>query len=349
MEQAHETFSSKEELRLAEVIIGSLDERGFLVTPPVELATLAKVEISHVAAVLKAIQGFDPIGVAARSLQETLLIQLSAKGKEEEIAYTIVKDHFDDLLHNRISSIQRGLNKKIEVIQHAIDLEIAHLDFHPGSNFFTQNVNYIIPDAIVVEEDSSLIIEVNEETLPRLRVNRKYLRMLQQETITDEVRNFIHQHLLSAKWMLRSISQRGDTLHRILDYLIKTQREFIVNPQGLLKPMNMLEVAKELELHESTIARAVSNKYVSLPRGVTPLRSFFCPVYVKTDGTSISQHTVRNAIHKLIQEEDIENPYSDQEIAEKLSGAGITCARRTVAKHRGILKLGNAFQRRKYK
>lgn len=348
MQQATETFSTEEELKIAESLIGSLDERGILQTPLEEIALLNGFHYDQISKVLKEIQKFDPPGIGAQGIQEALLLQLARQGKENSLAYKIVENHYQALLHNKIPQIQRQLGCSAESIAVAIEKDISKLDLHPGTEFCRHITQEIIPDIIVSQEDDSLIIKVTDDRLPLFRINSRYLKMMQDETVSKETKEFIVKKLVSAKWLMRNIYQRNDTLERISRYLVDKQTVFFLNPDGKLVPLTMKNVAEELEVHESTVARAIANKYLYCPRGMFPLRSFFTTTYVTDQGEDISSQTVKDVLQEIIDSEDKRKPLSDEQIAAVIKSKGIPCARRTVAKYRVLLRIGNTHQRKKY-
>lgn len=349
MQQARENFSNTEDLSMAEVIIGNFDENGFLTTSLEEIGLLNNYATERLKELLKQIQTFDPHGVGASTMQESLLIQLRNQQKQHTLAYEIIEKHYEDLIYNRIPVIKKNLSCTPEEIHLAFKKDINRLDLHPGFSHYKQFIQYITPDASVEADDNILTIKVNEEDLPSIRINRRYLRMLEDEALAPETKEFILQKLASAKWLMRNIHQRNETLLKILEILIKVDQEYFLDPQGKLHPLTMKAVAEQLNLHESTIARAVANKYIDTPRGILPLRSFFTNALANKQGEDVSPDTVKHLLNELIQSEDKENPLSDAELSELLSAKGLTCARRTVAKYRIELNQGNAQQRRKYK
>lgn len=349
MQQAKETFSDEKDLQIAESIIGSLDEKGYLKSTLAELEQLNGFKLKEIQRVLKEIQTFDPYGVGASSVQETLLIQLKLLNKQNSLAYKIIENHYQELLHNRIPLIQRALECTAEEINEAIQNTIAKLDLHPGMWFSREPVATILPDAVVKQEDEQLIVTVNDDVLPLFRLNRKYFNYLEDESLTPEAKEFIKEKIISAKWLLRNIHQRQETLFRIVTLLTEKQREYFINPSGKLIPLTMKQVSEELEVHESTVARAVSGKYIDTPRGLILLRSFFTSALGSDEGVEISSQTVRDLLEQIIKSENKQKPLSDDSIARLIQEKGIQCARRTVAKYRGELNLGNAHQRRKFK
>jgi len=347
MHQAQETFEDRQMLLLAEQLIGNFDENGFFNTPVEEIALLFNVSDEQVNRVLKEIQEFEPYGVGAKNLQESLLIQLRCLGKKETLAYTLLDEHYDNLLHNRIPVIQKKTGCNNTVIQEAIG-QIAKLDLHPGLWHSKQVVQPIIPDVIIKIEGEQLIAEIDDDSLPPLRLNARYMGMLKDESLAKETKEFIKRKIVSAKWLMRTIHQRSDTLIRIAQTLAKLQKDFFMHQDGKLTPITMKQIAEELSLHESTIARAVANKYLNSPRGVFPLRSFFTSAYVSETGEDISSKTVRDALLEILKAEDKLHPNSDEALSTALKEKGIKCARRTVAKYRTQMNIGSALQRKKF-
>lgn len=348
MQQARESFEQVEELRVAEILIGYLDDNGYLSTPLTEIALLHDCRLSTLQGVLREMQTFDPIGVGSTSLKDSLLLQLKSQGKRDTLAFGIVQNHWEDLLHHRIPAISKALGHSNAEISHAIDSDIARLDFHPGSGFIREEGQVIVPDVSIRADGDELIIVVNDEPIPPFRFNRRYLRMLEDPTLPEETKEFLKQKLGSAKWLCKTIEQRKSTLQRIVEALLKHQPDYFRNPEGQLKPMTMKRIAEDLGLHESTIARAVANKYLYCPRGMVPLRAFFTNSYVTEGGVELSSDTVREALEALIKRENKCKPLSDDALSRLLKAQGIICARRTIAKYRNELQIGNALQRRSY-
>lgn len=354
--QANEAFNSEKELAIAEAIIGSLDESGFLTTPLKEIAMLQGLlkgplqglSEEELEKVLKVIQTFHPPGVAALNLKSCLLTQLKMQGKESSLAFKIIDCHFDDLIHNRIAAIGKATGSTLKEIGLCIDQEIAKLDLHPRAQLKSEVAPYVIPDVTINQEGDELTVSLNEDSQPQIRLNSKYLKMLDDDTLPQETKNFIKTKILSAKWLMRNIMKRNKTLESIAEYLTKHQRTFFLEPRGQLIPLTMKAVADEIEVHESTVARAVSNKYIDTPKGILPLRSFFTSSLETKEGDGVSSQTVKEILKKLIDQEDKQKPLSDEALSKMIEAKGIKCARRTVAKYRLLLKLGTAQQRRKF-
>lgn len=347
--QAHDSFETERELEIAEVLIGYIDEFGFLKTPLSEICMLHHLSEKEVQYVLTEIQTFEPLGIGATTIQEALLIQLRCLHKEQSLAFQIVRDHYEQLLHNHIPSIQKQLKCSYEEIQQAIENDIAKLDLHPGTHFSSHPVHTIIPDVSLRQENDQLIVEVERDYLPSLHLNSRYLKMLNDPELSLETKRFIKHHLLSARWLVRNLQQRFSTIERIAQALADKQYDFFTKPDGRLVPLTMKILADELNVHESTIARTVSNKYMDSPKGLFPLRTFFTTKYVSEEGEELSASTVKQAILDLISKEDKNHPLSDEKISISLKQKGISCARRTVAKYRLVLQIGNTQQRRKFR
>lgn len=348
MLQAKETFSNSEDIAMAEALIGNFDENGFLKTPLQEISLLNNYSCEKLEKLLKQIQCFEPYGIGASNLQESLLIQLRCLSKQNTFAYTIIEKHYDDLINNRIPVIKKSLDCSAEEISNALKKDISRLDLHPGFGHFKHFAQYITPDATVEVNHETLTVRVNDDFLPAVRINRRYLNMLHDETLSAADKEFIRQKLTGAKWLLHNVHQRNETLLKIMELLTQLQKEFFLSPEGKLVPLTMKSIAEQLNLHESTIARAVSNKYIDTPRGILSLRSFFTQALETQQGDDISSNTVKKMLQELVQHENKQHPLSDAALSALLNKKGIHCARRTVAKYRSELNLGNAQQRKKF-
>lgn len=348
MGQAREVFHSEHEMQMAEAIIGYLDEKGFLRNPLEEISMLFSFPVERLAHVLKTIQTFDPSGVGATSLKESLLLQLDNLNKRDSLAYQIIRHHFDDLLHNRIPAIQKELRCNADQIRSAIQHDIIKLDLNPGTSYSKEIAPIATPDVKIKQEEDNLVAEVNEDFLSPIRLNSKYLRLLEDPNLPMEAKQFIKLKIMSAKWLMKNISQRNETIKRIAESLAEKQKKFFLDPLGKLVPLTMKTIAQELDLHESTIARAVSNKYIDTPRGLFPIRHFFSSAYLSDAGEDVSAKTVKEVLCDIVKNEDKSKPLSDHSISKLIKLRGISCARRTVAKYRAELNIGNASQRKKF-
>ncbi len=347
MNQAKESFEKKKDLAIAEEIIGNLEENGLFTTPLEDVATNAKTSVKKAQEVLAVIQGFDPPGIAASTLQACLLMQLAKLGKTSTLAYKILEMGFTDLIHNKIPKLKKALDCSQEEINKAIQ-DIAKLDLHPGTFREPTVAQPIMPDVILKQEELGIRIEVNEDPLPPIKLNAEYMRLLKSGGQTRQDKEFLQRNLTAAKWLLRNIYQRGETLKKITHFLLDKQKEFFFSPEGKLSPLTMQEMASALELHTSTIARGVSGKYIQTPKGLFPLKSFFTVKYTTEQGEEISSKTVQGALMRLIERENKKRPLSDLALSKALEDIGIPCARRTIAKYRSLLGIGPAKHRRTF-
>ncbi len=328
MNQARQIFSSQE-LPLAEILIGNLDDKGFLCSPLDAFTRYAPLEIlDHF---LGMIQTLDPPGIGARCLQESLLIQLTFKGKAHSLGYQLVKDHFDHLLHHRFSQIQKATGLSIKKIQEIIVKEITPLDIHPGRRFLTECAPPIIPDISLKKEEDAWRIEINEEPLPQFKISSQSNHLYDQ--LTPEEKPYLEQHLLSAEWLKQLIEQRQETLHKIAQYILKIQEPFFDGCCAAPIPMTVHDIAEALGRHRSTISRALLHKHLAYPGGMIPMQELL------SHAQSPSHLRAKEKIAELIENENKCNPLSDELLSQKLKNIGISCARRTVAKYRHALNI----------
>lgn len=350
MKQACETFPDKKRRELAEILIGHLDKDGYLTTPLEEVAALFSCSTQELSPILEVIQTFDPPGVGARDLKEALLIQLKINGKDQTLAFRIIEEHFDDVLQNKLPLIAKRLSCSVGEIKNVIASEMRHLTLRPGGaqtqGHYREISNHITPDLAIHQSEGALSIHINDAPILPLRLNSDYLNMLQEKGLPDETRAYIQEKISSGKWLMRNLHERHQTLHRIAQELIKLQENFFSSPKGQLVPLTMKEIAEKLELHESTVARAVSNKYLACSRGILSLRSFFSHAYTTETGENISSESVKELLLEILDKEDKKSPLSDEKISSLIKKQGIPCARRTVAKYRQELNIGNTSHRR---
>lgn len=338
--QAREAFSEKD-LNLARILIGNIERNGYLTTSLEEIAVCADVTLEEVEAALKIIHTFEPLGIGAFNLQETILLQL----KESSLAYKIAKECFDELLHNAMPKIAKKLNCSIENVKEALK-EILKVHFHPAAAL--EPTFYVTPDLFIKEEGEKLSLLINDEVVPSFCINKKYLKMLRNKKIPKDTRLYILSKIASAKWLSKGIYIRNETLNKIGKALIFHQEAFFKNPQATLKPMTMNVLSVELGLHESTITRAIANKYISCSRGIIPLRSFFTSKLPSDSGEEISSQQVKEMIQHFVKFENKAKPLSDEKIVFLLKEKGIACARRTISKYREELNIGSSFQRKSF-
>lgn len=327
-----------EVVKLTEFLIGSLDDRGFLTTPVEDLSLQHGIPLDGLLKAKDLLTTFDPVGIGADDLRECLLIQLDRLGKRQSLAYRLVDIHLDDLANKRYPILARKMSVPIEQISRASDF-ISTLDPRPASRFTASSNNYVTPDIIIERQGGEWVPVMNNDDLPHLRLSNAYKDMISQPGSSTEVRNYIRDKLRSGKFLIRSIHQRQQTIFKIAVQILSHQQEFLQKGTGFLRPLNMAQVADEVGVHETTVSRAISGKYMATPHGVFELKFFFRHG-VKTDsGEDLSNTSVKNAIADLIKNEPKSKPLSDDKLAKILDGQGIKVARRTVAKYREALNI----------
>ena len=345
--QLNQTALGADDRKTAEMIIGNIDDNGFLQSTPEQMALNSGIPQENFEKLLRLIQSFYPEGVGARDLRECLLIQLQRQGKENTLEYKIVSEHMEDLGKRRFPEIARQMNISTEEVQKAAD-KIARLNPRPGQIFTAAPQNYVLPDVTVEKVDGEYQIILNNEQIPHLRISNIYKDIIAQDNNGAEVKDYVRDKIRSGKFLIRSIHQRQQTISNIAEQIVSRQRDFFEHGPSHLKPMTMGEVADAVGVHETTVSRAVSGKYMATPQGIFEMKYFFRPGYQTATGESLSNTSVKEAILDLVKHEDGNAPLSDQEIVEILSERGIPIARRTVAKYRDELNILPSNMRRKY-
>ena len=298
-------------------------------------------------AMLRCVQGFDPSGVAARDLRESILIQLRMLGRGHSLTYEIAEKYFDDLVNHRWAKVAREMSLKPIDVQGVAD-EIAKLDPKPGMKYSPDPERYIVPDLIVEKIDGEYMVFVNDTSLPRLRIARSYQSLAQNKALfKGENKEFVSRKLNSANWIIQAIEQRRQTMLKVMAFIVDRQRSFFENGVQHLRPLTLREVADHIEMHESTVSRVTNEKFVQTPRGVFPLKYFFSSGLATTSGEDISARSVKDKIQRLVEEEDVRKPLTDQKIVELLKTNGVKIARRTVAKYRDQLGILPARMRKR--
>ncbi len=338
---------SEEEMAIGYEIIGNIDSNGYLDASVEEIASLVNTEPKTVEKVLKKIQLFDPVGVASRDLQECLLVQAEYFFPNNKLVLTIIKHYMNYLENKNYHELVKKLKKPVEEVKEAINC-ILNLNPRPGSSYSSDEFQYISPDVFVVKVDDEFVVLLNEEGLPRLRISPYYKEFLKDKgKLSREVKEYIHEKLKSASWLIKSIHQRQRTLYRVSESIVKLQREFFEKGVAYLKPMVLRDVAEDVGMHESTISRVTTNKYMQTPHGIFELKYFFNSSIRKSGGDEIASESVKEKIRNIIKGEDPKKPYSDKAIAEILKKEGIRIARRTVAKYREMMGILPSHKRKK--
>lgn len=348
--QLHLSTIQGDELKVGEEIIGNIDENGYLQASIEEIVSTAQVEVPVVEKTLRLIQRFEPCGVGARNLKECLLIQLEDLPGDTSLARLLLEYHLEDLEARKFSRIAEKLKVPLTAVQEAFN-QISSLDPKPGRTYTTEDPRYITPDVYVMKIDDRFVVVLNDEGLPKLRISPYYRRLLYrrgQGTDASEVREYIESKMRSALWLIRSIEQRQRTLYRVTESICKFQREFLDNGISSLKPLTLREVADDISMHESTVSRVTTNKYVHTPQGLFELKYFFHRGVPATRGGVVSSITVKDLVRKLLLSEDAGRPLSDQKIVNLLKRQGINIARRTVAKYRTQLKIPSSARRKRF-
>ncbi|MDA8242174.1 MAG: RNA polymerase factor sigma-54 [Nitrospiraceae bacterium] len=336
-----------EEVRsIGEIIIGNIDENGYLKMTSEEIGELAKAGIETVERAVRLVQSFDPPGIAARDIRECLQLQLRALGLEGTLVEKLVLNNLDLVGKRKYAQLAKMYEVPLENIMSAVKI-IEGLDPKPGGNFSSSTVNYITPDVYILKAENGYQIVLNDEGLPKLRISSYYQRLLSQKNaIPKEDRQFLEDKLRSAVWLMKSLDQRNKTIYRVTESILTFQRDFFDKGVNYLKPLNLKDIAAELNLHESTISRVTSNKYLSCPRGIYGFRFFFSNA-IPSDSGEISATTVKEMVKKIVAEEDPAKPLSDMCIVDIFKSQNINIARRTIAKYREELKIPSQSQRKR--
>src|SRR5438093_7317956 len=346
--QLNQSVLSASDRKAAELIIGNIDDNGFLQSTPEEMALNSGIPKEDFEKMLALIQSFYPAGVGARDLRECLLIQLQRQEKKNTLEYKIVSEHMEDLGRRRFPEIARRMGISVEDVQKAAN-NIARLNPRPGQVFAAAPQNYVLPDVIVEKVDGEYQISLNNEQIPHLRISNLYKDIIASgNTQSGEVKDYIRDKIRSGKFLIRSIHQRQQTIFNIAQQIVSRQRDFLEHGPSHLKPMIMREVADAVGVHETTVSRAVSGKYMATPQGVFEMKYFFTSGYQTATGESLSNISVKEAILDLVKHENGSAPLSDHEMVEILGERGIPIARRTVAKYRDELNILPSHMRRKY-
>jgi RNA polymerase sigma-54 factor len=347
--QLHLSSSDPTLLQLGTLLIGNLDESGYLKDSLESLAEATEVELPRLEEALRLVQSFEPTGVGARDLRECLLLQLESRPDQHPLAKELIRNHLGDLEGRQWERVADKLGVSAREIQAAVHF-ITTLEPKPGRTFGTEDPRYITPDVYIVKVDDRFLVVLNDDGLPRLRISPYYRSLLANKAGNGrEVREYLEGRMRSALWLIRSIEQRQRTLYKVADSLVKFQRKFLEEGITALRPLTLKEVAEDIGMHESTVSRVTTNKYIHTPQGLFELKYFFHRGVPATGGDTVSSLKVKDLIHKLLTAEDGARPLSDQKIVEILRREhGVEIARRTVAKYRGQLKIPSSSRRKRY-
>lgn len=323
---------------IAELIVGNIDDYGYLQSSVEDLSFSTSIPVEQIAAALKIVQSFHPPGVGARNLRECLMLQLERSGRTETLEYAIIRDQMDALAKRKIPEIARALNIEIDEAQDALK-NISHLEPRPGRAYLPDNHQYIVPEVFVQRVGEDFVVTLNNDQVPHLRISNVYKDLMSKPDSGQEVREYIREKIRAGKFLIKSLHQRQQTILNIANEIVKRQREFMEKGVAHLKPMTMVQVAEVVGVHETTVSRAVSGKYMDTPQGVFEMKYFFTSGIKTADGQGMSNTSVKDMIAELIKSEPPGNPYSDDQIVKILKDKNVMIARRTVAKYRSELNI----------
>ena len=338
---------TEEQKKVAEMIVGNLDDHGYLKASVNELSLATGFSAKQIEEVLKVVQSFHPPGVGARDLRECLMLQLERAGRTRSLEYRLLRDHFPALARRRLPDLARAVGRPISAIQTAVE-RIGRLEPRPGRDFDSGEQTYVVPELAIEKVDGDYVVVMNEEFVPRLRISNTYKDLMSQSDSPREVRDYIREKIRAGKFVIKSIQQRQTTIRGIAEEIIKRQREFLEHGISHLRPMTMSQVAEAVGVHETTVSRAVSGKYIKTPQGVFEMKSFFTSGLPTEGGEDLSSKSVKDMLAQLVAHEDPKKPLSDDDLVQALHAKGIKIARRTVAKYRTELGILPSHLRRAY-
>ena len=339
MEQLHLSRLGKEEVGIGEYIIGNIDENGYLACSAEEMASAMDTSPEQVSKVLSHIQTFDPTGVGAQDLRESLLIQLKEKGFEDSLAYRIVRDHLNNLEKKSFTQLSRTMGVSFEEVQTAMDF-IKTLSPRPAMGRFSRAATPVMPDLVVEKIGDEFVVFHNDKNVPRLRISSAYRALLKKGSLrSGETKTYLEGKLEKARWLLNAINQRRSTMIKVMEKIVEEQKEFFEHGPSHLKPLIMEAIAERVEMDVSTISRVSNGKYVQTPQGIFEIKYFFNTGVPRENGEDLSRRNVKQLISDYITKENLSAPLSDQQIYELLKKKGINIARRTVSKYREELKI----------
>jgi len=329
-------------------VIESLDDNGYMTLTREEIATAMGVSLEKVDIVIDAIHGFEPAGIGAQDLKECLLIQLSHRGEVDEAVAKVINEYLEDIAANRLGYIAKELGVTVKEVQEICDL-IKSLEPKPGRQFATQNdTRYIVPDVIVERLDDKYVVTINETSTPRLMVSSYYKNLLTQSQTDENLSKYLSGRVNSAIWLIKSIEQRKQTIYNVVQAVVKYQQDFFDNGNKYLKTLTLKQIAEEVGIHESTVSRSINGKYMQSPRGVFEIKYFFTSGVSDGEGEGISSNSIKTFIKEIIDSEDPNSPYSDQDMMELLKEHDINISRRTVAKYRDEMNILSSSKRKRY-
>jgi RNA polymerase sigma-54 factor len=329
-----------EQKEVAQYIVCNLNRYGFLEVDLEKVMEATGCSRDDAEYILEVIQELDPPGIAARDVSESLFLQLERLGKANSLAAEIVRHHLPLLETRNYKALAKETGRKKPELERAITFIVSNLTPFPGLPYATEATNYIVPDVYVRKVDDEYVIQLNDDDLPRLKLSSLYQEMLKKDkSLAKESRHYIQDKLKNADWFIKSLYQRQRTIYRVMESILNFQRDFFERGPAHLKPLILKDVADDIEMHESTVSRVTSNKYVHTPQGIYELKYFFSTAISRDGEDDMAAESIKTMIRKMIQEEDKNEPLSDNTISEKLAEENIRIARRTVAKYREQMKI----------
>lgn len=338
---------AEDDRKIGEMIIGSINDDGYLAIKLPDLSATTGVEVEHLRDILAIVKEFHPTGVGAEDLRECLLLQLKRLGRQDDIVWKIVEDHLAEIGARKFSAVAKALKVTPEEIHQAARF-IATLDPKPGSIYGSEVASYILPEVIVRKVEGEYVIVMNDDQLPHLRISSHYRSLMGATNTPADVKSYIQERVRAGAFLIKSIHQRQKTIFRIATEIVRVQRDFLDNGIAHLRPITMAQVAAAVGVHETTVSRAVSGKYMKTPSGIFEMKYFFTTGLKRTDGRDVSNETIKDILGTLVANEDPGKPLSDQELLEKLKEQGIAIARRTIAKYRLILRIPPSHLRKSF-
>ena len=332
---------------IATYLIGNIDEDGYLRVSREEIRAAGFEDDQEVQQALDRVRGFDPPGICAFDLPDCLMLQIRALGIENPLIEKIVTQHWNEFLNRQFPPLCRALGVGMSEL-HAVAEIIKNLEPKPGRKYSNERTIYVEPDVAVRKIGDEYVIQLNEDGLPKLRISSAYRRMLRggNGAIGEEAATYLKDKMRSAVWLIKSLDQRQRTIYKVADSIVRHQRAFLDHGIEHLRPLVLRDVANDIGMHESTVSRVVSNKYIHTPRGLFPMKYFFHSGIDSTSGSDVSSVSIKNKIARLIADEDARRPHSDARIMQRLRAEGIQIARRTVAKYREELRIPSSSQRK---
>ena len=335
-----------QELAIGDVILGNLDSNGYLQASTEELTAMVQATEEEIESVIVRIQHLDPVGVSARTPQECLLVQMEVLGYDDPTLVSLVRDHLEDLEKNRYKPLARKFKISMDELKSYLDL-LQTLDPMPGANFSSTEPHYVSPDVFVYKYGEDFVIILNEDGMPRLQMNTFYMDSM--KGAADKEKEYFQEKMRSAAWLMKSLYQRQRTLYKVVESIVGFQRAFFEDGVTKLKPLILKEVAEDIEMHESTVSRITTSKYVSTPHGIFELKFFFNSALDLNDGSQVGSESVKALIKQMISDEDTKKPLSDERIGEILQEKlDVNIARRTVAKYRSAMGIPSSSKRKQY-